>query len=352
MSEIILWETHCDTIGDIFQNKHIQRFLQHWYKTQNKWKTLKISWRNDIFSWEFEDFVRKIFSDRDRFEEFLSEIRAKFLLEKKFLKHLKKNYETEDFIVALLCFQELNYILEEGNRYTMQGVFSTQIREILENRKSGCIHNEDSEEWIYETIPAYFALEKALNYGMLPISESGDIFGAIQKQADNVHYIVSSVSEGSIFEVDQKWRQKEEQYEATRKDILQLVTQLQEIYEYYQKEGTWKLSPKNQKLFDELNDEYDILSQNATGEIPFETFLENKIKILEEDFPQARIADHTHIKKLLEKGKFNSNGTPVLYVVSSDNAWEKMEKWKWKGKGKLRNTSWFQGEKRIELVKK
>lgn len=346
MSEIKLWETHCDTIGDIFQNKHIQRFLQHWYKIQNTWKNLKIFWKNDAFSWEFETFVREIFSDRDRFEEFLSELRAKFLLKNSFLKHLQKNYDIEDFIVALLCFQELNYILEEGNRYTIQWVFSTQIREILENRKSGCIHQEDPEEGVYEVIPAYFALEKALSYGIVPISESGDIFGVIQKHADDVHYIVSSLSEGSIFEIDKKWRQREEEYQPTRKDILQRITQVQEIYEYYQKEGLWQLSPKNQKLFDALNDEFDTLSQKTKGEISFETFLENKIKKLEEDFPKARIADHTHIKKLLEKGKFNSSGTPVLHVVSFDTE-EKGKK-----KEKSRNISWFQWEKKIELVKK
>ncbi len=350
MSEIILWETYCDTIGDIFQNKHIQRFLQHWYKTQNKWKTLKISWKDGIFSWEFEAFVRKIFSDRDRFEEFLSELRAKFLLKKNFLKHLKRNYETEDFIVALLCFSELSYILEEGNRYTMKWVFSTQIREILENRKSGCIHNEDSEEGVYEAIPAYFALEKALSYGMIPISESGDIFGAVQKHVDDIYYIVSSLSEGSIFEVDKKWRQREEHYEPTRKDILQRITQLQEIYEYYQKEWAGEFSSKNQKLYDSLNDEYDTLSQEATKEVSFETFLEDTIKKLEEDFPQARIADHTHIKKLLVKGKFNSDGTPVLHIVSSDDAWEKAV-YK-KRKEKLRKTPRFEWERKIELVKK
>jgi len=71
------------------------------------------------FSQDFYSFVRETFSDLDSMEEFLSEMRAKFLLKKKFFQKIQRDYDNDDIVLAFLCLRELNDQLESVNRITV-----------------------------------------------------------------------------------------------------------------------------------------------------------------------------------------------------------------------------------------
>jgi hypothetical protein len=315
----IMWETHCDTIGDIFKNRYMQKFLIHWYGIQNKWKQLKVMTKKGEFSQDFYSFVRETFSDLDSMEEFLSEMRAKFLLKKKFFQKIQRDYDNDDIVLAFLCLRELNDQLESVNRITVWSAFSTRIVDILRDARSENAHFENDPENDYNPymdIPVYYAIEKALNLWILPITECGELIGIIQEsQWDN--YIASNLIEDGIFEVDMRWNHTNE-IEKTRDTIRSEIKQLERILEYYLAEDKeFTLTSKDQKVFDLLSDEYDIASQNWVL-LAFDTFLGNNIQYLEESFQQAKVKDRTQVHQLEKRWLLWEWGQPILHVFQKE----------------------------------
>jgi hypothetical protein len=177
-------------------------------------------------------------------------------------------------------------------------------------------------------IPVYYAIEKALNIWILPITEYGELIGIIQESEWN-NYIVSNLIEDGIFEVNMRWEHTNE-IEKTRDTIKKEIEQLQRILEYYNDENQeFTLAKKDQRIFDDLSDEYDIISQRGVL-IAFDTFLWNKIQHLEESFQQASVKDRTQVNRLEKRWLLWEWGRPILHVFQKewwiDQVWMKAKK--------------------------
>ena len=185
--------THCDTIGDIFKNPILLKFIADWYKIENDWKKLKIrkkAQEKRSFTPEFYEFIREIFEDRTDMERFLEYVREIILTSEKTSKKLfgriwdgeGRKYSNQDIIKALLSFDEINDQLSNVEWLTIDWIFSTKIMEILRASYTEPSHREDDEEGIYDNTMLYEALEKTLD--LLP-SNHPDRYKA-EKELDSL----------------------------------------------------------------------------------------------------------------------------------------------------------------------
>jgi len=275
------WITHCDTIGDIFKNPILLQFIRAWYEIKNEGASLQIrketQWGKNYTS-EFYEFIRAIFEDRSDMEAFLDYVRERVLTSKKISQKLFwrfwdgewRQYSNQDIIKALLAFDELNDQLSTVTKLTVSWVFQTRIVDIIRKAQDTDAHEEEDTD-VYDDRPLYYALERILEDGVVPISLRGEI---ICKIADSEGWhIISVVWWNSTYEVDRLWNPtdrgnniieiKWEERLDTREKIVARIKLLERILRYHLSDN-FEISEEEEKYYADLSNAYEskILAKN------------------------------------------------------------------------------------------
>lgn len=240
------WITHCDTIGDIFKNPLLIKFVSEWHQIKKEGSKIRLRVRENgevKFTPEYYEFIREIFEDRTNMEWFLDYIREICLTSDTLYQQLQE-YWPDNLVKALLSFDELNDQLAGVAWLTIAWVFKTRIADIIRDAYTQATHMEEDEEGedFYETPWLYYALEKTLEEWIMPITSDGELIVKIWD--GNVWHIVTGIwGNGEIFEVDRLWNRTDpwskeitirgEKVLDTREKVISRIKILEQSIEYH-----------------------------------------------------------------------------------------------------------------------
>lgn len=326
--------THCDSIGDIFQNPIFLKFIRDWYELKNEWQILQvrrnIQWEKR-YTPEFYDFIRAVFENRTDMEAFLDYVREMVLTSEKISRKLfwrygdgeGRKYGNQDIIKALLAFDELNDQLSTVTWLTIAGVFQTRVVDIVRNAMNTDAHNEERDETddeedtpVYPKISLYYALERTLEDGVFPINSDGEI---ICKIADGVVWsIVNVVWRNEIYEVDRlgnrtdrvnniieiQWEERLD----TREKIVARIKLLTRILRYHLSDY-FEISEEEEQYYADLWNAYKskmlVKNHEPNGDEIYHgctRHLQNMIEELSIKLKNIEPSDTTMIQPLIDSG--------------------------------------------------
>ncbi len=325
--------THCDTIGDIFQNPILLKFIRDWYELKNEWQMLQvrrnIRWEK-TYTPEFYDFIRVVFENRTDMEAFLDYVREMVLTSEKISRKLfwrhgdwdGRKYGNQDIIKALLAFDELNDQLSTVTWLTIAWVFQTRVIDIVRNAMNADAHNEESDETddedtpVYPKISLYYALEKTLEDGVFPINSDGEI---ICKIADGVVWsIINVIWRNEMYEVDKLGNRTDrvkniieiewEEIFDTREKIVARIKLLEKILRYHLIDDV-EISEEEEQYYADLWNIYEsnLIAKQKTsiGDAFYHGFTRHIISMIEElsiKLRNTEPSDTLMIQPLLDVG--------------------------------------------------
>ena len=332
---ITMWETHCDTIGDYFKNPYILRVLRQWYRLKNidvlaKWEKLAI-WlekkdKDKGFTQEFYSFIQDIFKDEWDIEEFLSFLKAQYIDKPKVKDDILYEYQNEDIVRLLLCFDEVREQLWfdgmwQSYTQTISSIFSTRIVDILREAYAK-FPLEESEMNIHES------MIQMLTRWHSPISEDWEILCHIAEWEDWAVQVVALKDQSEeVFPVTTEGMRFHD-YEITdideeggilynREDVLVRIREVKEILSYHLEEiDDEELTDKQQRLKKSL---LDVHAQQKWLILKdFSEIVWNFIEELYVSLKKLPVKDDSHSLPLWESGKLTHNWVAKLRVEESE----------------------------------
>lgn len=316
-SDIIRWETHCDTIGDYFKNPYIIRILRSYYRVKNKdflqqWEKLS-TWisksdKDKGFAPDFYSFVQDIFKSSDDLEDFLSFLRAEYYENTKKRDEILYRYNHEELVRLFLCFREtFNQIsydtFWQSYTQTMQGIFSTRISDILRRAFQDSFDEDD-------TINIHASLQQLFFRGFCPISESWEMLWYIW-EGENGWVMVAPTTWWEDFEVFKDADVRDEI--TSRRWLIEKIRQVKRIRDCMCDNDWSVLSKEDIEYYNMLSEDYQLESL-----VTFREFLNELIWTLDNSLSKLPVSDTSIQKQLRDIGVLTDDGKPILWTVDDD----------------------------------
>ena len=168
-SDILLWKTHCDTIGDFFKNPILYRYIKEYYEstyTNIEWWPLR---KGKSFTPQFYNCVRDIFSNYAEMKEFLRRLRIQYKEDASMITHFTDDQLTQTLLVFEQLYQSFSNSASES--FTVAWLFKKSVVDIVLERKREFIEldREEPEKgtldsknslytWLLDAIKAWIAI--------------------------------------------------------------------------------------------------------------------------------------------------------------------------------------------------
>jgi len=353
MDKIIKWENTCDNIGDFFRNPILLKIIKNWAKIKDI-KKLKIysnksvlrSHNNKRFSSEFYEFIRDIFENRSNMDSFLDYLRKILLIDEELMTTLKSQYETDDFVKALLAFDELNDQLSTIKKLSVWDVFSTKIANIIGAANNQPSHFQDEDEVDVDySLSQLKGLRATINAGVMPIGSDGEILLYIDE--DNGKYMMSTLSTWEIIYTDKNWNRLDKNNELitikvekvldSRKKVLEELEAFSLAFDYHLGKIKSENLPENaEKLYENLALDFSE-NNNITPEAlydsqeyltKFKKWMIEEYRNLDTIFKKMPASDTKRIDEWKWKN-INTNKHKPVWDLPTNDLWQKYPKKKW-----------------------